>query len=137
MGRSFSYKIFTPPYDTLIPHLFDGKHSLKKINKLLPEVPIDMIIPEIREEYVNNDSHILKELLKKNDLSNWKPNAPIQMCYCKGDKEVPFQNTLVTKKNMDMLGTENIKTKCASKSTDIINVQVFQQFMQSGILIVL
>ena len=109
------YKIFIPPYDTLIPQLFDGKHSLNKINKLLPKVPIDMIIPEIRDQYDNNNAFILKELLKKNDVSNWKPNAPIQMCYCKGDQEVPFQNALVTKKNMDILGAENVKTKCASK----------------------
>ena len=107
--------IYRPPYDSIIPTLFDGKHKVRAINKALPEIPVQIIKPEIVDIYKSDTNFILHQLLRKNDVSNWKPTAPIQMCYCEADEEVLFENAILTKKNMVSLGAENITSVSAGK----------------------
>ncbi len=109
------YDIYKKPYNTLIPKLFDGNHKIKAINKALPETPIDIINDEIVNAYKVDSNFILHSLLKKNDVSNWKPKAPIQMCYCEADEEVMYENAILTKKNMLNLGASNITAISAGK----------------------
>ena len=109
------YKIFASPYDTLLPKLFDGKHSFRRINKELPKIPVDMLNPKIVERYHNDNDFIIHKLLEENDVSNWKPIAPMQMCFCEADKEVSYKNAIITKKNMDALGANNVKLRSAGK----------------------
>ena len=109
------YKIYKSPYDSIIPKLFDGNHKIKAINNALPKVPVDILKPELVSVYLNQPDYIVHKLLKKNDVSNWKPIAPIQMCYCEGDEEVLYENAILTKKNMDALGAKNIRARSAGK----------------------
>ena len=109
------YNIYRKPYNTLIPKLFNGNHKIKAINKALPEIPIDIIKPEIVNAYKTDSNFILHNLLKRNDVSNWKPEAPIQMCYCEGDEEVMYENAILTKKNMVSLGANNVTARSAGK----------------------
>ena len=50
-----------------------------------------------------------------NDVSNWKPIAPIQMCYCESDEQVLYNNAIVTRDNMLALGANNVRAKSAGK----------------------
>ncbi len=109
------YNIYKSPYDTIIPKLFDGSHKIKAINKALPRVPVDILKPDLVDKYLNQSDFIIHKLLKKNDVSNWKPLAPMQMCYCESDEEVLYENAISTKKNMDELGAKNIRARSAGK----------------------
>ena len=109
------YNIYRKPYDTLIPKLFNGNYKIKSINKALPEIPINIIKPELINTYKKDSNFIIRKLLQRNDVSNWKPLAPIQMCYCEADEEVLYENAILTKKNMMALGAKNITARSAGK----------------------
>ena len=57
----------------------------------------------------------LKKLLKLNDISNWLPKSPVQLCYCEGDEVVLYENALVTYENMKKLGAKNVYLKSGGK----------------------
>ena len=107
------YNIYRKPYDTLIPKLFNGNYKIKAINKALPEIPINIIKPELINTYKKDSNFIIRKLLQRNDVSNWKPLAPIQMCYCEADEEVLYENAILTKKNMLALWAKNVTARSA------------------------
>ncbi len=109
------YEIFKPPYDTLIPKLFDGKHNRGQVNKALPKIPTEMVVDDMVKEYVENPQYKFTLALKENDLYNWKPEAPVQMCYCNADEQVTYKNALVAEKQMKALGAKNVKALRAGK----------------------
>ena len=109
------YDIYKYPYDSIIPILFDGNHNVKKINDALPLIPVDILKDELVFEYLNQPNFIIHKLLKINDVSYWRPRAPIQMCYCENDEQVLYNNSIVTLNNMNELGAENISAISAGK----------------------
>ena len=109
------YNIFKPPYDSVARHMYNGQHRLRKINEYLPEKPIDMIQEGFVKRYKNDPNFELRKLLLINALSNWSPKAPTQLCYCEGDKVVPYENSIVTYENMKKLGSKNVYLKSGGK----------------------
>ena len=74
-----------PPYDTLLPRLFDGPHEGFEINRSLPSRPADIFRPEYLERFASDSSHPLRRALAENDLDRWKPRAPMRLYHCIGD----------------------------------------------------
>jgi len=87
--------IFAPPYDTLIPELFDGSNSWGEIEAQLPAIPNEMILPEVFEAFKADQDHPLRIALRDNDVYDWSPTAPIHMFYCTEDEQVSFENALL------------------------------------------
>lgn len=108
-------KVFKAPYDTSLFPMFDGTHTLFETNAIMPSIPKDAMIDSLVASYVNNPNDPFKLRLRENSLANWKPEAPMQMCYCMGDKQVVYQNALVAKANMDKLGAKHIKALMVDK----------------------
>ena len=48
-------------------------------------------------------------------MYDWKPNAPVQFCYCKSDEEVLYENSLLAYKSMRENGAKNITRQCVSR----------------------
>lgn len=107
--------IYRHPYDSLIPLLFDGKHSINKIDKSLPAVPLEMIKEDFVTAYISDSLHPLRVALRQNSLCNWKPEAPVQLCYCDSDEQVTPLNALVAYKSMKSLGAEHVTLRRAGK----------------------
>jgi len=103
------------PYDETVLPLLDGKHSMGDINKAMPAIPSHFIRDEIVEDYKANDDHPLKKALRDNSFLDWKPEAPIQLCYCKGDEQVYYENSLNTAKSMKALGAERVVKRQAGR----------------------
>lgn len=80
------YSIFKSPFDTLLPNFFEMNlaKSFDELDKLLPSVPMEMLTEYFIEQYKTDTSFIFKNKLIENNLTNWKPKAPVQLCYCKG-----------------------------------------------------
>ena len=108
-------KVFKAPYDTSLAPMFDGTHTLFETNDIMPSIPKDAMIDSLVDSYVNNPNDPFKLRLRENSVANWKPNAPMQMCYCKGDKQVVHENALVAQANMKKLGAKNIKALMVDK----------------------
>jgi hypothetical protein len=114
------YEVFASPYDTLLPSYFEenlGK-SLYDLDKIMPKIPKDIVKKQYIDEYVNNPNFLFKVRLKENNLTEWKPQAPTQLCYCKGDKEVNYKNSEVAYANMKKLGVNNLKLNNLSDYLD-------------------
>jgi hypothetical protein len=84
----------------------------------MPKIPKDIMKDSLVEVYVNNNNFAFKEKLRENNLTQWKPNAPMQLCYCKGDREVNYKNSLVAHYEMKNLGAKNVKLNNLSDKLD-------------------
>lgn len=111
--------IFNHPYDSIILDAFSQNKNFKgnaldEINSLLPTIPVDMVKTEIVNLY-HSDYNFLKVFLKENSVYDWKPDSPVQLCYCKSDEEVLYQNSLLAYQSMRKNGSKNITKKCISR----------------------
>ena len=102
---------FKSPYDTIIPRLFDGKNNIRKINQVLPKIPIQMLEDSLLIEYHRDPNFILHKYLQLNNIFDWKPEAPVQLCYCKSDQEVLYENSILAYNTMKKNGANNISLK--------------------------
>ncbi len=107
--------VIKSPYDTLLLPLLDGNHSMGDLNKLMPKIPADFIEDEFREDYFANEDHPFKKALRDNSFLDWKPYAPIQLCYCKGDEQVYYENSANTYTAMKKLGAKNVRKREAGR----------------------
>lgn len=84
-------EIFVAPYDTLIPELFDGYHTVPDILKSLPTNP-QLILQASFMEGILNETDKNTEILKKNfNHYDFVPTAPFLMIGTKGDRDVPYR----------------------------------------------
>lgn len=114
------YSVFKPPFDTLLPQYYshNDNKTLYDLDKIMPKVPADVVIDSLVQIYKSDSNFIFKQRLRENNLTNWKPRAPVQLCYCKGDREVNYKNSEVTYNNMRALGVTNIKLNNLSDKLD-------------------
>ncbi len=114
------YSIFKAPFDTLLPRFFEqnDNRTLDELNKLMPKVPKDVINDSMVYQYVNNPDFAFKKRLAENNLTNWNAKAPVQLCYCQGDREVNYKNSEVAYAGMKAAGSKNIKLNNLSNSLD-------------------
>ena len=103
------------PYDSLIAPMYNGAFSMGQINKLLPEVPKDMIKDEYIKEFLENPDFVFTKALEANNVFDWKPEAPMQICYCQSDEQVYYKNALVAHKAMKEKGAKNVRLRHAGK----------------------
>ncbi len=121
------YDIFKTPFDTLLPDYFEDNRNktLYALDSLMPKIPADIVKKQYVNDYVNKPNYPFKERLKENSLTDWKPKAPVQLCYCKGDREVNYKNSEVTYENMKALGVKNIKLNNLSDYLDHNTCAIF------------
>ena len=108
--------IYKHPYDSLVPLLFDGKHSINAIDKELPLVPKDMIKDDFVKSFTTDTNNALNIAIRQNSLCDWKPDAPVQLCYCDSDEQVSPKNSLVAFKTMKALGAKHVTLCEAGKN---------------------
>lgn len=114
------YTAFCTPFDTLFQPFFQNndRRTLDELNKLLPKVPMMVMDPCLIEDYEMQPNHPFKVHLRENNLTNWVPKAPVQLCYCKGDREVSYKNSEVAYERMKALGVDHIKLNNLSDHLD-------------------
>ena len=106
-------KVYKHPYDSIIAAYFDGKHSMDQIDNVLPHVPKDMLLDTFLNLYVTDPAFPLNVELKLNSLCDWKPEAPVQLCYCDSDEQVTPKNAKVAYKTMHANGAQHITLRRA------------------------
>lgn len=109
------FLIFKEPYRDLLRPLFNGEHSMKEVNKVMPDVPKDALDDKMLEEYINNPEFPLRKALVENSNYDWKPEAPMQMCYCNADEQVNYKNALVAYDAMKENGAKNVRLRNSGK----------------------
>lgn len=118
-------KVFKAPYDSLLPPLYDGSHGMGDANRIMPPIPKDVVQDSIVEKYVNDPNFPFKKYLAENSVHDWKPEAPVQMCYCEGDQQVSYLNAIVAKANMKKRGAKHVTTLRVSKTLGHVDCAAF------------
>lgn len=84
--------IFVEPYASLFPSLFFGHNfGMGYINNQCAPLPLDMIQPAVRDEFIAG-THAFNQKLNENDLMDWVPQTRVVMAYCTGDEQVHYTN---------------------------------------------
>jgi len=107
--------LFIAPYDTVVSKYFDGNHSHDGLEQLLPEIPIHMLRDSFVNLYTNDKDFPMHQALIDNTLCYWKPENAVQLCHCKGDEVVFFENALAASKGMKDHGAEDITLRNPGK----------------------
>jgi len=107
--------VFKTPYDTILPSLYEGFHSMGYINRVIPRIPKDVIKPEVVKQYKENYDFPFKKALRENSVHDWKPERPMLICYCKADEQVNYKNAIVTYKKMKKNGSKNVRLQHVNK----------------------
>ena len=99
---------FLDPYDSYFEYLFDGNYSGGYINSIMPDIPIEVMLPEVINQFSNNADHPLRLHLKENDLHDWGPQTDMHIFHGMGDELIPYQNSQIAYDNFIDNGSENI-----------------------------
>jgi len=99
---------FESPYDELLPPLFDGLSGGGAINAVMPDIPSHIVKADVFEDFKYNYNHPFRVALEKNDLWDWKPEAPMHICHCTGDTQVFYENSLVAYNSFRDKGKEDV-----------------------------
>jgi len=114
------YTIFKAPYDSILPFYFEGErlHGLWDLNNILPKVPKDVVKDTFINLFLNDPNFAFKARLQDNNLYDWMPKAPVQLCYCQGDREVSYKNSEKVYEEMTKKGKRDIKLNNLSPQLD-------------------
>ncbi|HLP50816.1 MAG TPA: lipase family protein [Chitinophagales bacterium] len=107
--------IYNPPFDSIIPVMFDSGRRLGDIDKVLPEVPKDMVRDTFVQLYVNDPNFPMRKALADNSLCDWKPENPVQLCYCNNDEQVTYRNSFVARDGMKKQGAKHVTLRNGGK----------------------
>ena len=105
--------VYKHPYDSIIAAYFDNKHSMDQIDNVLPHIPSQMMKDTFVNLYVHDPNFVLNTALKANSLCDWKPEAPVQICYCDSDEQVNPKNAKVAYKTMLANGAQYVTLRRA------------------------
>ncbi len=117
--------IYNSPYDTLIAKMFDSDLSISEMNDLLPPIPKQMVKDSIVNLFLNDPEYKLRKAIAANSLINWKPEAPMQLCYCAADEQVKAENAIVAYNSFKSLGAKNIRLLDAGKKYGHFKCAIF------------
>lgn len=109
------FSIFKEPYRDDLKPLFNGEHSMGDVNKVMPAIPKDALQDELIAQYLNNPNYPLRKALEENSNYDWKPEAPMLLCYCNADEQVNYKNALVAYETMKANGSEYVKIRNSGK----------------------
>lgn len=117
--------VLKSPYDTLIPPLLDGETPGEEIDKLLPASIFSTIRPHFINEFENDSNSGFRKYLRSNNVYNWKPEMPMQLCYCDADEEVDYRNSINAYQTMKANGSKTVELWRAGKKFKHVNCALF------------
>jgi hypothetical protein len=102
-------EIIMPPHDKTLEKLMDGHHSGTEIEESIPHDAKKIFSPELIKKIETDSNNTFLVALKKNNLTYWKPLAPLHLIYCSGDKDVAPNNTKVAYERYKAAGTPSVE----------------------------
>jgi hypothetical protein len=105
-------EILLSPYNTTLAPYFNPptNSDLAAVEKLLPssQIPSAILTPAFLQILKNDENNPYKQKLRENDLYDWTPKAPIQMCHCDGDQHVPSVNSEIARDRFKARGFNDV-----------------------------
>jgi hypothetical protein len=108
VGPNFA-DLLQAPYATTVPPLLDGTKGGTAVNLALP-VPANLAIkPAVLAALRTDPAHPIRLALADNDLTGFKPLAPLRLFHCSGDQDVLPANTQVALARFQALGATQVQ----------------------------
>lgn len=101
--------LLAPPYDTLLPPLFNGNYGGSELNAVLPSDPLQILKPEVLAAFRADPEHPLRLALRQNDLHHWRPTRPLRLYHCSGDRDVIYANSTVALQSFHQQGATHVQ----------------------------
>lgn len=86
-------EIFVSPYNTMVPLLFDGKHTSKEILKALPQEPKKIFQSKFFNAILDPTETNSEKLKILFNHYSFIPTAPLLLVGTRGDKDVPYHGS--------------------------------------------
>ena len=99
---------FLPFWADTLAGLFDGTHSGTFINSLMPENPIEILLPDVINDFTLNDENLFRLTLEENTLLDWTPVTPTYLMHAIGDDIIPIANAQVAYNSFINNGAESV-----------------------------
>ncbi len=107
-------EILVPPYDTLLPPLFDRMTPLSAVAAQIPDDWRDILQPEFLSALRTNPFHPVNRALADNDLLNFRPTTPLIMFYGTEDEQVTFRNAQIAQFYYKVLRQSSVQIDAVS-----------------------
>ena len=86
---------FLPFWADTLSGLFDGTHSGSFINSLMPDNPIEILLPQVLEDFSSNSENLFRQTLEENTLLDWTPVSPTYLIHAAADDIIPIANAQI------------------------------------------
>jgi len=106
------------PYASQLPPLFNGQHDSAEINPLLPASPTGILHPEALASFRDDPKDALRTALRDNDLTRWRPLAPLRLYHCSGDLDVSPLNASAALAEFQARGAAQVQLLDPSPGAD-------------------
>ena len=117
--------LLNPPYDSILPALVYGNFPVEEIDKLLPDTIFRTIKPQFYKDFVSDSNSGFRKYLRSNNVNDWRPEMPMQLCYCDKDEEVDFHNSTSTYNTMKNNGSTSVELWDSGKKFGHMNCALF------------
>lgn len=110
------------PYDSLVPVWTNGTYSSGYVDGIMNQLGVNppkaIIKPAVLDTFTNDSTHVLRVLLKQNDVYRWVPQEPVYMLYCEADEQVSYQNAIKAYNYMTAAGALHVTKKNINSNLD-------------------
>ncbi len=122
---------FKEPYDSIVDSYIESDRGFE-LNNYFPLDLNNFIHDSVFVNCMNNPDHPLLKDLRKNDVYNWKPEAPVKMYYTTADEMVPYQNAITAQSEMIKNGAKDVAAIEVSTTLkhDPASVPILQQVLK-------
>lgn len=112
------------PYDSIIPPMITGEWPEEVLNAILPDTCFLTVQPELFKQFEDSGSSF-RRYLRSNNVYDWKPESPTELCYCMHDEQVPYKNSLTAYNTMKKNGSTDVHLWIAGRKFRHINCASF------------
>ena len=92
LNSDFS-QYFEPFWADTLASLFDGTHSGQEINTLMPANPLEILLEEELDDFIENDDNFFRQTFLENNLTDWMPISPTYLLHSLGDSIILAANS--------------------------------------------
>ena len=99
---------FLPFWADTLSSLFDGTHSGTFINSMMPNNPIEILLPDVIDDFSSNSENLFRQTLEENTLLDWTPVTPTYLIHAIADDIIPITNAQVAYNRFIDNGAESV-----------------------------
>lgn len=116
--RSSLSEVFVSPYDTLVSKYLYGSNDYRKIHTYLPTKLVTVFQKDFVVNELLNKSSKFYSKIKENNVFEFVPKKPTQLCYCESDDVVPYTNSITAFNYFTDHGAKDVFIKHAGTNMD-------------------